>query len=212
MEYKDLKAIFRKHEQSYPKHHLTAHISFSSFGPNADMYEGLSKVYELSSDNKAFQPNKGGYSIFASCLDGKDPCVRLEQYMAEERGDVDGWVVEDCWIIGWLVSTFHVWRDYPKELKAQKLHCSHTEAVDAMMRMLCEKGGLNYEAMKQKYNIQQGRIRDNDCWLDSNHAHLYDDTPDDWSWDIRVVRIYSPTNIVFEDPATIYEKEEVHSI
>ena len=41
----------------------------------------------------------GGYSIYASSLDGSDPLVRLEQYMAAERGGKDGWQVERCYMM-----------------------------------------------------------------------------------------------------------------
>ena len=40
----------------------------------------------------------GGYSIYASCLDGTDPCVRLEGYMELEHGGKGGWKVEYCYI------------------------------------------------------------------------------------------------------------------
>ena len=53
-----------------------------------------SRTYAVSSDNKAFRPNIGGYSIYASSLDGSDPCVRLEQYMASEYGGKNGWQIE----------------------------------------------------------------------------------------------------------------------
>ena len=41
----------------------------------------------------------GGYSIYARCLDGTDPCVRLEQYMAAEYGGERGWSVERCYML-----------------------------------------------------------------------------------------------------------------
>ncbi len=53
----------------------------------------------VSSDNKAFRPNMGGYSIYASSLDGSDPCVRLEQYMASEYGGKNGWQIERCYMM-----------------------------------------------------------------------------------------------------------------
>ena len=43
------------------------------------------RTYMVSSDNKAFQPNMGGYSIFASSIDGSDHMVRLDSYMAKYR-------------------------------------------------------------------------------------------------------------------------------
>lgn len=40
----------------------------------------------------------GGYSIYASAIDGSDPMVRLENYMAAERGGEDGWKIERCYM------------------------------------------------------------------------------------------------------------------
>lgn len=103
MKYAELKKIFRKHELDRPASHLTAHIVFT-----ADSFEEdcslLSRVYAVSSDNKAFQPNMGGYSIYAACLDGRDNGVRLEWYMAEEKGgSAKGkWKVESCYILEYM--------------------------------------------------------------------------------------------------------------
>lgn len=61
-------------------------------------YSLESRSYEFTNDNKAFLPSNLGYSIFASSLDGTDPYVRLEQYLKEEQGGKDGWIVEYCYI------------------------------------------------------------------------------------------------------------------
>ena len=101
MNYKELKQIFRNLKQTSPKDDLTAHITFTedSF---IQSYSLLSRTYRFSSDNKAFWPNMGGYSIFAYCLDKtSDQGVRLDWYMAEE-GSVNGWKVEDCYILEWM--------------------------------------------------------------------------------------------------------------
>lgn len=60
-------------------------------------YSQEARTYLFSSSNKAFLPNMGGYSIFGSCKDGSDPCVRLEQYI-EEEGRGGTWKVEYCYI------------------------------------------------------------------------------------------------------------------
>ena len=54
--------------------------------------------YVVSSNNKAFIEGMGGYSIYASSLDGSDKCVRLEAYMADEHGGKDGWKIEKCYV------------------------------------------------------------------------------------------------------------------
>ena len=95
--YKELKAIFQAHESTRPKDHLTACIVFTedSF---TEPYSLESRTYVVSSDNKAFQSCMGGYSIFAYNLDGSDPCIRLERFMAAEHGGKDGWKVDYCYL------------------------------------------------------------------------------------------------------------------
>ncbi len=58
---------------------LVSQDSFSEPDPET------ARTYMVSSDNKAFQPNMGGYSIFASSIDGSDHMVRLDSYMAKYR-------------------------------------------------------------------------------------------------------------------------------
>ena len=77
--------------------HLSGLIVFTedSF---SEHYSEESRTYAVSSQNKAFQPGMGGYSIYGSAIDGTDPLVRLESYMAAEDGGEDGWVVETCYL------------------------------------------------------------------------------------------------------------------
>ena len=101
MLYAKVKQIFRELKQKSPKEDLTAHITFTedSF---VSPYSLLSRTYRFSSDNKAFWPNMGSYSIFAYCLDvTSDQGVRLDWYMAEE-GNAGGWKVQDCYILEWM--------------------------------------------------------------------------------------------------------------
>ena len=96
MTYWKLREYFRAAERR--GQHLTGYIVFSPASFERE-YPLESRTYAVSSDNKAFQPNMGGYSIYASSLDGSDPLVRLEQYMAAERGGKDGWQVERCYMM-----------------------------------------------------------------------------------------------------------------
>lgn len=61
-------------------------------------YSVEERSYIVSSDNKAFNPNACGYSLYGSSLDGSDIGVRLEQYMAYKTG-VKGWEVEYCYFL-----------------------------------------------------------------------------------------------------------------
>jgi len=98
MTYSELKQKFIEHEANQPEHHLTSHITFTPDSFSEDLSE-RSRTYVVSSYNKAYRPNMGGYSIFGSSLDGTDSGVRLESYMEEERGGADGWKVESCRLI-----------------------------------------------------------------------------------------------------------------
>lgn len=94
--YGKMKELFRKAERAGT--HVCGYITFMQDCFTVQ-YSERSRTYAVSSGNKAFQPNMGGYSVYGSCLDGTDPCVRLEQYMAVERGGEKGWSVERCYIL-----------------------------------------------------------------------------------------------------------------
>ena len=96
--YAELRKIFCDHEADRPDTHLSACIVFAEDSWTTK-YPLESRTYEISSDNKAFIPGMGGYSIFGSSLDGTDLCVRLDRYMAVEHGGKDGWKVEYCYLI-----------------------------------------------------------------------------------------------------------------
>lgn len=104
MKYQTLKSIFsdwEKKQKALPvseRQHLTAHITFTS-DSFTKPYSETGRTYVISSDNKAFQSDCGGYSIFASCLDGLDENIRLEAYMKEEKGGCNGWEIEKCKIV-----------------------------------------------------------------------------------------------------------------
>ena len=103
MDYTGLKNIFHELKKNSPTDDLTAHIIFTEDSFDRK-YSLLSRTYIISSDNKAYWPNMGGYSIFGYCLDGTDQGVRLDYYMADER-DKDGWKVEDCYILEQMQDT-----------------------------------------------------------------------------------------------------------
>ena len=97
MTYMELKHCFRELKLNTPREDLTAHVIFSEDSFD-ETYPLLSRTYTFTSDNKAFWSRLGGYSIFASCLDGTDQRVRLDWYM-EEEGNKNGWKVQECYIL-----------------------------------------------------------------------------------------------------------------
>ena len=98
MTYGQLTSAFYAQESKMEDKHLLGHVVFTqdSF---TKPYSEASRTYVISSDNKAFIPGMGGYSIYGSSLDGTDVCVRLEGYMAAEKGGKDGWKVEKCYLV-----------------------------------------------------------------------------------------------------------------
>ena len=95
MRYGEMAQKFRETEKN--GNHLDGYIVFTedSF---TEKYPLESRTYVVSSDNKAYRPNMGGYSIYATSLDGTDKNVRLEAYMAAEKGGKDGWKIERCYM------------------------------------------------------------------------------------------------------------------
>ena len=95
MTYQKMRGYFRTAERQ--NQHLTGYIVISQ-ASFEEKYSLESRTYVVSSDNKAYQPNMGGYSIFAVALDGSDAGVRLEQYLSSEYGGQDGWQIERCYM------------------------------------------------------------------------------------------------------------------
>lgn len=96
LSYAEMASRFREAERSGGDH-IRGYIVFSEDSFTVP-YSEEARTYVVSSDNKAFQPNMGGYSIYASSLDGTDPMVRLEGYMRDEKGGKDGWKIERCYM------------------------------------------------------------------------------------------------------------------
>lgn len=97
MTYAEVKKLFQEAE-SEGKKHLICRVVFTEDSFNSP-YSEAARTYEFSSNNKAFIPGMGGYSIFGSAIDGSDNGVRLEQYMAAEHGGKDGWKIEKCYLM-----------------------------------------------------------------------------------------------------------------
>lgn len=103
MSYTTMASLFRAQESRNSEAkkdgpHLTGFIVFTEDSFDKP-YSLESRTYEVSSDNKAYKPNMGGYSIFGYATDGSDPGVRLDWYMYDEHGGADGWKVDHCYML-----------------------------------------------------------------------------------------------------------------
>lgn len=92
MSYNEMSSLFRSvNDRGLPP--VGGYIVFTSDSFDKP-YNEESRTYRISSNNKAYQSGMGGYSIYASCLDGTDPCLRLEGYL---RGE-NAWKIEKCYM------------------------------------------------------------------------------------------------------------------
>ena len=96
MTYKEMAKLFRDSEENGK--HITGVIVFSNDSWDR-AYPLDSRSYIVSSDNKAFKPNMCGYSIWGTSIDKTDCNVRLEAYMRDEKGGIDGWKVDYCYLL-----------------------------------------------------------------------------------------------------------------
>lgn len=97
MSYGEMTKFFRSVEKNQYQQHVIGCVVFSQDSFTVP-YTEEQRTYVISSDNKAFRPNMGGYSVYGSSLDGSDVCVRLEGYMKDEKGGKDGWIIERCYM------------------------------------------------------------------------------------------------------------------
>lgn len=93
---KKMREFNRTH--NYAKERISGVIVFTEDSFKGD-YSLESRSYQVWSDSKAWIDGMGGYSIFGSSLDGTDTGVRLDWYLAEEKGGRDGWKVDYCYFL-----------------------------------------------------------------------------------------------------------------
>lgn len=192
MKYKELEQIFIEHEAAGPKYHLDGYIAFSSLGSfEAPGYTQLDRTYVVSSDNKAYKPNRLGYSIFGSCLNGHDPHVRLEQYMSLPNG----WVPGECCLLLYQLQCVNERQILPPEI-----YPTLRQATEAMLRQLCEKGHLEYDEVLEHCDNHLGLIDESDFSADRNSAWLNAGSTGNWDWQIQPIRVYSLQSIAVGAP------------
>ena len=93
LSYAELSALFRSvNDKELPS--ITGYVVFTSDSFDKP-YSEESRTYRISNNNKAYQAGMGGYSIYASCLDGSEPCLRLDGHMF----GINAWKIEKCYMI-----------------------------------------------------------------------------------------------------------------
>ena len=195
MEYKQLEEIFCRHEREHPGTHLTAYITFLPLDPPNEVANSWKyRTYRISSDNEAFQPNTGGYSIYGSSLSRIiGPLTCLNRYISDEYYRKGGSDVEDCCIVCYLLIECS-----DCSISAPKLFYAYNDALECMLSRLAEIGGLDAEQIKNDlYTTEE--VFEEDCYRVGWDSAWLTDPSVDWHWQIQPVCIYGPTKIVFPE-------------
>lgn len=137
MTYQEMKKLFEASEEKGK--HIEGVIVFTSDSWNQE-YPLKARSYYVSSNNKAYKPNMGGYSIFGTSIDKTDCNVRLERYMRDEKGGKDGWKVDYCYLLD---------EEGQKEIDASNKWEDRIDALndtmDSMLKLVRELEGTEYE-------------------------------------------------------------------
>ncbi len=167
--YYELKKRFRDAERE-KSGSLVGYIVFSEDSFDKP-YPLDARTYAVSSNNKAFQDEMGGYSIYGSSMDGEDLCIRLDAYMKDEHGGKDGWKIERCYlyndekeIIDIMAGNFLIVNAPPESEHYESLSFGQLqkyrqkyENPEHIVRINGEIMAIPYKAEKQKNNRSDGR-------------------------------------------------------
>lgn len=182
MEYRSLEQIFRKHEASEPKFHLDGLITFPDLGRFEDAnYTLLDRTYLVSSNNKAYQAGRLGYSVFGSCLNEKDLCVRLDAYMRQP----EGWVPGVCCLLLYQLQGVN-----ERDILLPEIYPTHRQAQEAMLAEMCRRGNLEYSEVQAAYKANRGHVEGDEFEASKDSAWLNACPTGNWDWVIQPVRIY----------------------
>lgn len=187
MNYQELERIFRAHEATCPKRHLDGLITFSDLGPYEDpSYTQRDRTYIVSSGNKAYLPNKLGYSIFGTCLNGKDTGVRLESYM---RGPA-GWIPGECCLIYYQLQGIN-----ERDILRPQIFPTRRQATEAMLNDLCKRGEMEYPDVLTAFDHNGGQVSDDMFGVSRDSAWLNAGSTGNWDWTIQPIYVFDVTSI-----------------
>lgn len=193
MKYEELVQIFSAHEATLPQYHLDGHIIFSDFGsyekPN---YTMLDRTYIVSSNNKAYQPNRLGFSIFGSCLNGHDPCVRLENYMRNHL-----WTPGECCLLHYQLQSVN-----ERELLEPQIYPTLRQAMEAMVYDLCKRGHLECEETLQSFDAHGDSLHEGWYSVERYSAWMNATPTGNWDWKIQPIRVFDLQNITTDASST----------
>lgn len=180
MNYKTLKEILV--EAASQNKLVEAFIIFTTDSFISGEYPKNERTYLLTSHEKAFSANANGYSIFGNCMDGRDMSIRLERYMAEEKGGKDGWKVENCGIVKYQLLASH-----EREMSVVGYFNTLKEANRAMWLKMAEAVHCTPEELYEFINENEPA---GECGFGKYSAWANEAGPDDGNVDWKIVPIY----------------------
>ena len=98
MSYEEMKARLWKHnldDANAPA--ICGYIRFTVDGFKDKTLTDDERTFRVWSDNKAFMPGMGGYSVFGYNI-GLHESLRLDTVMSDECGAHDWMVTDKCWM------------------------------------------------------------------------------------------------------------------
>lgn len=143
---------------------IEAFVTFTPDSFPGKVYTKRERTYLFTSDNKAFIANASGYSIFGDCMDGKDNGVRLECYMADEKGGNDGWKIENCGIVKYQLVAI-----YERDMSVLGYYDTEKAACKAMKEDMAEAAKCKPEELDTliKNGDIEGEYDKTSAWLNS---------------------------------------------
>ena len=175
MEYREFTRIM-----SETDHQIEGYITVAneSFAPKS--YPWNSRTYLVSSNNKAYQAGKAGYSIFGTSVDMSDVGVRLDLYLKNEHGGNKGWLIEDCGIV-----LYQLVRVEERDVTVCGFYSTEGDAHKAMVTDFANVVGCEEDALDEFFEEKDGEILDTTAWANDVGAN---DGNADWS----IHRVFVP--------------------
>ena len=144
-------------------------------------YSQEERTYFFNSNEKAFNDNANGCSIFASCLDGKDIGVRIDQYMRTPNG----WKVERCGVVKYQLIVA-----YERDISVLGIFDTLEMARKAMVSDMAIAMGCCENELQEYEN-------DHECGIETMNAWANEAGSCRGNMDWSIVRLYTGENTVF---------------
>lgn len=191
MKYKELRDILCAAASEHKT--IEAFVTFSQDSFSEKTYSQTERTYLFTSNEKAFSANACGYSIFGDCMNGSEFGVRLEQYMADEKGGRNGWKTENCGIVKYQLMVA-----YERDLKVIGYFDTAKEANQVMWSEMAKDVGCSEEGL---YEYIEENEPAGECGFGQTSAWANDAGPEDGNVDWKIVPIYmdGANVVVFEE-------------